>query len=180
MLLTTYLAVLLSLIVLPCMPRSRRSVVHIAATLVRSNADREVGLSLYTDWQMKNWRALASHAPKNNRQEERAPCLTRDTRFGRFKNNRQEERAPGLTRCTRSADSRSKSDGRVPGTLYVRTRAVRTRAVRVQRARACNRARVRVPSLLAGHGAWRRQRLPRSQGLVWVKGQRLSMLSRTA
>ncbi len=41
------------------------------------------GLSLYTDWQLKNWRALASHAPKNNRQEERALCLTRDTRFSR-------------------------------------------------------------------------------------------------
>ncbi len=105
---------------------------------VRSNADREAGLTLYTDWQLKTrTRALAGHASKNNRQEECAPCLTRDTRFGRFKNNRQEERAPCLTRGTRSAGLRTKPDGRVPGTLYVRARAVR-----VQRARSCNRARV--------------------------------------
>ncbi len=49
---------------------------------VRSNADMEVGLTLYTDWQLKTrTRALAGHASKNNRQEERAPCLTRGTRF---------------------------------------------------------------------------------------------------
>ncbi len=83
--------------------------------LVRSNADREVGLSLYTDWQLKTrTRALAGHASKNNRQEERAPCLTRDTRFGRFKNNRQEERG------TRSA-------GSTRATYAVRTRTSRTR-----------------------------------------------------
>ncbi len=133
--------------------------------LVRSNADREVGLSLYTDCQLKTrTRALAGHASKNNRQEERAPCLTRDTRFGRFKNNRQEEHAPCLTRGTRSAGSRSKPDGRVPGTLYVRARAVR-----VQRARSCNRARVRVRAFhRAGHAApcrWRQRitHLPRPQ-----------------
>ncbi len=58
--------------------------------LVRSNADSEVGLSLYTDWQLKTKkRALASHASKNNRQEERAPCLTRGTRFKQTR-----ERAP--------------------------------------------------------------------------------------
>ncbi len=144
---------------------------------MRSNADRRVGLSLYTDWQLKTKkRALAGHASKNNRQEERAPCLTRVRRFGRFENNRREERAPCLTRGTRSADSRSKPDGHVPGRHalsrfeikagWTRARyAVRTRAC--TKARACNRARVRVPSLAiasrlaAPYGAWRRQQCTR-------------------
>ncbi len=60
--LTTYLAVLSLMCCLG-------GVVHGAVTFVRSNADREVGLSLYTDWQPKiKKRALASHASKNNRQ----------------------------------------------------------------------------------------------------------------
>ncbi len=66
---------------------------------VRSNADRVVGLSFYTDWQLKTKkRALASHASKNNRPDERAPCLTRGTRFCRFKIKGVWERATRRTR----------------------------------------------------------------------------------
>ncbi len=122
MLLTTYLAVLSLMCCLG-------GVVHGAVTFMRSNADGEVGLSLYTDWQPKTkTRALASHASMNNRQEERAPCLTRGTRF------KQESVLLGTRYC------RFKIKG-----WWERTTRL-TRTVRVQRARAYNLARVRVPS----------------------------------
>ncbi len=125
-LLTTYLAVLS---LMSCLG----GVVDGAVTFVRSSADGEVGLSLYTDWQPKTkTRALASHASTNNRPEERAPCLTRGTRF---KHNRQENVLQGTRYCR----------FKIKGSWERTTRLTRT--VRVQRARACNLARVRVPSL---------------------------------
>ncbi len=81
---------------------------------VRSNADGEVGLSLYTDWQLKLKACTCkSRIQARKRAPKHALLPIQDQRRG---------------------------TGTV-GAYHV------PRAVRVQRARACNLARVRVPSL---------------------------------